>query len=191
MSSTSPPVNNLYQLASCIGSSFLHSVTFWTCIPEIDSRANRWHLSGVWAFVPILICVSYGISVKECIFFYAISLPVKECRCSFFLILTSMFSLKANYNSQVLCNDLQVKELRAALGPLSGCSLKYCIDACLRRYLETQNWNVETKKRKCWKRYCNGDRPIRIRKYVSSSMRLLRMISSNHIRHFVFSMKLL
>ncbi|KAJ0468130.1 putative RNA helicase [Helianthus annuus] len=30
----------------------------------------------------------------------------------------------------------KVNELKAALGPLMGRSLLYCIDACLRRYLE-------------------------------------------------------
>lgn len=38
--------------------------------------------------------------------------------------------------------DAKVNELRTALGPLSGRSLKFCTDACLRRYLEARNWNV-------------------------------------------------
>ncbi|OIV93752.1 hypothetical protein TanjilG_07655 [Lupinus angustifolius] len=38
-------------------------------------------------------------------------------------------------------------ELRAALGPLSGHSLKYCSDACLRRYLEARSWNVDKAKK--------------------------------------------
>ncbi|KZV47615.1 random slug protein 5-like [Dorcoceras hygrometricum] len=37
----------------------------------------------------------------------------------------------------------QVQQLRDALGPVSGRSLKFCTDACLRRYLEARNWNVE------------------------------------------------
>ncbi|KAH7520042.1 hypothetical protein FEM48_Zijuj08G0101800 [Ziziphus jujuba var. spinosa] len=37
--------------------------------------------------------------------------------------------------------------VRAALGFLSGRSLKYCNDACLRRYLEARNWNVEKSKK--------------------------------------------
>jgi hypothetical protein len=41
----------------------------------------------------------------------------------------------------------QVNELRAALGPLSGRSFKYCTDACLRRYLEARNWNVDKAKK--------------------------------------------
>lgn len=36
-----------------------------------------------------------------------------------------------------------IQELRDAMGPLSGRSLKFCSDACLRRYLEARNWNVE------------------------------------------------
>ncbi|XP_065851636.1 CRAL-TRIO domain-containing protein C23B6.04c-like [Euphorbia lathyris] len=39
--------------------------------------------------------------------------------------------------------DAKVSELRAALEPLSGRSSKYCSDACLRRYLEARNWNVD------------------------------------------------
>ncbi|KAK7386528.1 hypothetical protein VNO78_26822 [Psophocarpus tetragonolobus] len=43
--------------------------------------------------------------------------------------------------------DTKVVQLRAALGPLSGRSLKYCSDACLRRYLEARNWNVDKAKK--------------------------------------------
>lgn len=42
---------------------------------------------------------------------------------------------------------IQVAELREALGPLSGRQLKYCTDACLRRYLEARNWNVDKSKK--------------------------------------------
>ncbi|KAL0449946.1 UNVERIFIED_CONTAM: Phosphatidylinositol transfer protein PDR16, partial [Sesamum latifolium] len=38
--------------------------------------------------------------------------------------------------------DAKVQQLRDALGPLSGRSLKFCTDACLRRYLEARNWNL-------------------------------------------------
>ncbi|XP_017250027.1 uncharacterized protein LOC108220696 isoform X1 [Daucus carota subsp. sativus] len=41
----------------------------------------------------------------------------------------------------------KVKELRTALGPLSGHGLKFCSDACLRRYLEARNWNVDKAKK--------------------------------------------
>jgi hypothetical protein len=37
----------------------------------------------------------------------------------------------------------QIQELRAALGPLSSSGKKYCTEACLRRYLEARNWNVD------------------------------------------------
>jgi len=37
----------------------------------------------------------------------------------------------------------KIKELRAALGPLSGRGEKYCNEACLIRYLEARNWNVD------------------------------------------------
>ncbi|XP_022752133.1 CRAL-TRIO domain-containing protein C23B6.04c-like isoform X2 [Durio zibethinus] len=43
--------------------------------------------------------------------------------------------------------DAKVSELRAAIGPLSGRSSKYCTDACLRRYLEARNWNVDKAKK--------------------------------------------
>ncbi|WCJ24903.1 Sec14p-like phosphatidylinositol transfer family protein [Euphorbia peplus] len=39
--------------------------------------------------------------------------------------------------------NAKVSEVKAALGPLSGRSLKYCSDACLTRYLEARNWNVD------------------------------------------------
>ncbi|KAJ4714419.1 random slug protein 5-like [Melia azedarach] len=39
--------------------------------------------------------------------------------------------------------EAKVNELRTALGLLSGRSSKFCTDACLRRYLEARNWNVD------------------------------------------------
>ncbi|XP_073103855.1 uncharacterized protein [Elaeis guineensis] len=42
--------------------------------------------------------------------------------------------------------EFGINELRAAIGPLSGRSLQYCTDACLRRYLEARNWNVDKSK---------------------------------------------
>jgi hypothetical protein len=38
---------------------------------------------------------------------------------------------------------IQINELKTAIGPQSGRSLQYCSDACLRRYLEARNWNLE------------------------------------------------
>ncbi|KAK8551864.1 hypothetical protein V6N13_120296 [Hibiscus sabdariffa] len=46
-----------------------------------------------------------------------------------------------------LQHESKIKELRAALGPLSGRSLKYCTDACVWRYLEARNWNVDKSKK--------------------------------------------
>lgn len=43
--------------------------------------------------------------------------------------------------------DAKVRELRDAMGTLSGRSLKYCSDACLRRYLVARNWNVDKAKK--------------------------------------------
>lgn len=43
--------------------------------------------------------------------------------------------------------DAKVNELKAAIGPLSGRSLQFCTDACLRRYLEARNWNVDKSKK--------------------------------------------
>ncbi|OMO56907.1 hypothetical protein CCACVL1_26183 [Corchorus capsularis] len=43
--------------------------------------------------------------------------------------------------------DAKISELRTAIGPLSGRSAKYCSDACLRRYLEARNWNVDKAKK--------------------------------------------
>ncbi|GLT58043.1 hypothetical protein SLA2020_309690 [Shorea laevis] len=49
--------------------------------------------------------------------------------------------------NDLLHSESKVKELRAALGPLSGRSLQYCSDACLRRYLEARNWNEDQSKK--------------------------------------------
>lgn len=46
-----------------------------------------------------------------------------------------------------LQQDAKVKELKLALGTLSGRSSKLCTDACLRRYLEARNWNVDKGKK--------------------------------------------
>ncbi|KAH8954643.1 hypothetical protein BDL97_08G090400 [Sphagnum fallax] len=39
--------------------------------------------------------------------------------------------------------DAKVKELRARLGPLTGRSLQYATDSCLKRYLRARSWNVK------------------------------------------------
>uniref|UniRef100_A0A5B6ZNT5 Putative random slug protein 5 isoform X3 n=1 Tax=Davidia involucrata TaxID=16924 RepID=A0A5B6ZNT5_DAVIN len=43
--------------------------------------------------------------------------------------------------------DAKVRDIRAAVGPLSGRSLQFCTDACLRRYLVARNWNVDKSKK--------------------------------------------
>ncbi|MBA0777034.1 hypothetical protein Gotri_005101, partial [Gossypium trilobum] len=52
-----------------------------------------------------------------------------------------------NQENDSLQHESKVKELRAALRPLSDRGLKYCTDACLRRYLEARNWNVDKSKK--------------------------------------------
>ncbi|KAL3840308.1 hypothetical protein ACJIZ3_024899 [Penstemon smallii] len=46
-----------------------------------------------------------------------------------------------------LQHERKTNELKASLGPLSGRSLQYCSDACLKRYLEARNWNVDKSKK--------------------------------------------
>ncbi|KAK4276593.1 hypothetical protein QN277_014723 [Acacia crassicarpa] len=41
----------------------------------------------------------------------------------------------------------KIEELRTEIGPLSGRSLKYCTDGCLKGYLEANNWNVKKAKK--------------------------------------------
>ncbi|KAG6663308.1 CRAL-TRIO domain-containing protein C23B6.04c-like isoform X1 [Carya illinoinensis] len=61
-----------------------------------------------------------------------------------YLLRRNLQNHQENDSSQ---KDAKVSELRAALGPLSGRTLKYCADACLRRYLEARNWNVDKAKK--------------------------------------------
>ncbi|CAA0813333.1 Sec14p-like phosphatidylinositol transfer family protein [Striga hermonthica] len=62
-----------------------------------------------------------------------------------------MFFRKSNSSHEGESVELQkerkLNELRASLGPLSGRSLQYCTDACLKRYLEARNWNVDKSKK--------------------------------------------
>ncbi|KAL9271992.1 Phosphatidylinositol transfer protein 3-like protein [Drosera capensis] len=44
-------------------------------------------------------------------------------------------------------SEEKVNELKAAIGPLSGRSLQYCSDPCLRRYLEARGWYVDKSKK--------------------------------------------
>ncbi|KAK7321753.1 hypothetical protein VNO77_32662 [Canavalia gladiata] len=43
--------------------------------------------------------------------------------------------------------ESKIKELKGAIGPLSGRNLMYCTDDCLKRYLEARNWNVDKSKK--------------------------------------------
>ncbi|KAL2318706.1 hypothetical protein Fmac_032582 [Flemingia macrophylla] len=49
--------------------------------------------------------------------------------------------------SSELYAENKIKELKGATGPLSGRGLIYCTDACLKRYLEARNWNVDKAKK--------------------------------------------
>ncbi|OMO84418.1 hypothetical protein COLO4_22084 [Corchorus olitorius] len=67
-------------------------------------------------------------------------------------IIWKIYSFTSNLLGQLQVNskhlvDKQISELRTAIGPLSGRSAKYCSDACLRRYLEARNWNVDKAKK--------------------------------------------
>ncbi|CAH9067369.1 unnamed protein product [Cuscuta europaea] len=62
----------------------------------------------------------------------------------------SMFQMKPSHtdpDTQSSEKESKIRELRAFLEPLTGRSLKYCTDACLRRCLEARNWNVEKAKK--------------------------------------------
>ncbi|KAF8377941.1 hypothetical protein HHK36_031330 [Tetracentron sinense] len=52
-----------------------------------------------------------------------------------------------NQENDSLQREAKVNELKASFGPLSGRSLQYCTDACLRRYLEARNWNFDKSKK--------------------------------------------
>lgn len=59
-----------------------------------------------------------------------------------------MFRKKNNtQESEEQRHESKVKELKTAIGPLYGRSLQYCSDACLKRYLEARNWNVDKAKK--------------------------------------------
>ncbi|KAK1291617.1 hypothetical protein QJS10_CPB17g02195 [Acorus calamus] len=62
-----------------------------------------------------------------------------------------MFRRKNNSNDHREHDQMhpeeKVNELRVAIGPQSGRNLQFCTDACLRRYLEARNWNVDKSKK--------------------------------------------
>ncbi|KAI3665471.1 hypothetical protein L6452_44098 [Arctium lappa] len=51
------------------------------------------------------------------------------------------------HESEPLDHEKMIKDLRTAIGPLSGHTLKFCTDACLMRYLEARSWNLEKAKK--------------------------------------------
>ncbi|MED6119092.1 hypothetical protein PIB30_008605 [Stylosanthes scabra] len=62
-----------------------------------------------------------------------------------------MFRRRSNSHQDHESNEVyaesKVEELKRAIGPLSGRNLKYCTDACLKRYMKARNWNVEKSKK--------------------------------------------
>ncbi|GFY86158.1 Sec14p-like phosphatidylinositol transfer family protein [Actinidia rufa] len=56
-------------------------------------------------------------------------------------------SLHDDQENDELKHEAKINELKAALGQLSGRSLKYCTDECLKRYLDARNGNVGKSKK--------------------------------------------
>lgn len=54
---------------------------------------------------------------------------------------------KDHHEQDSVEKQTKINELRAAIGPLSGHSLLFCSDACLGRYLEARNWNMQKSKK--------------------------------------------
>ncbi|KAK4779215.1 hypothetical protein SAY86_006743 [Trapa natans] len=52
-----------------------------------------------------------------------------------------------HHENDSLPSESKINDLKVAMGPLYERSLKYCDDACLRRYLEARNWNTEKAKK--------------------------------------------
>lgn len=57
-----------------------------------------------------------------------------------------MFRRRHNHHviqeHDIAYQEEKINELKAAIGPLSGRSQKFCTNPCLRRYLKDRNWNV-------------------------------------------------
>ncbi|KAK9749624.1 hypothetical protein RND81_02G139200 [Saponaria officinalis] len=62
-----------------------------------------------------------------------------------------MFKWRNSQNNDVEDDSVdyeeKVKELKVALGPLSGRDKTFCNDGCLRRYLVARSWNVDNAKK--------------------------------------------
>lgn len=44
-------------------------------------------------------------------------------------------------------SHIQINELKAAIGPLTGRNSLYCTNECFKRYLEARNWNLDKSKK--------------------------------------------
>ncbi|MQL86813.1 hypothetical protein Taro_019344, partial [Colocasia esculenta] len=67
--------------------------------------------------------------------------------CGMVALGTQKWHLFTLFTEVIISSLRQINELRAAIGPISGCGLQYCTDACLRRYLEARNWNIGKSKK--------------------------------------------
>ncbi|KAL6564670.1 hypothetical protein OROMI_016120 [Orobanche minor] len=89
-------------------------------------------------------------------------------------------------------HERKFQELKASMGPLSGRSLQYCSDACLKRYLEARSWNVEKSKKMLEEslRWRSSFKPEEIRwvREMSSSLLLIRMLFPIYI-NLVYQLK--
>ncbi|KAJ8747938.1 hypothetical protein K2173_013006 [Erythroxylum novogranatense] len=52
-----------------------------------------------------------------------------------------------NQEDEDLHHQAKIKELKDAIGPLSGRNSRFCPDACFRRYMVARNWNVNKAKK--------------------------------------------
>ncbi|KAK7383046.1 hypothetical protein VNO78_28711 [Psophocarpus tetragonolobus] len=93
-------------------------------------------------FPPISQLASWlGAAIKE----ESACFQVKESSAAMFHRRTN--SPQPDHESSELYAESKIKELKSAIGPLSGRSLMYCTDACFKRYLEARNWNVDKSKK--------------------------------------------
>lgn len=77
-----------------------------------------------------------------------LSLPFTSCQ---ILVASAMFLWRGKSNhdheNDSSAPESKIRELKAAIGPLSGRRLRYCSDACLKRYLEARSWNIDKSKK--------------------------------------------
>ncbi|XP_027939667.1 phosphatidylinositol transfer protein 3 isoform X2 [Vigna unguiculata] len=92
-------------------------------------------------------------------------------------------SPQQDQESSELHAESKIKELKGEIGPLSGHSLIYCTDACLKRYLEARNWNVDKSKKMLGEtlKWRSTYKPEEIR-WNTNSM-------ENQMRHFVYMLE--